>query len=98
MSSMFNIILSVRLIRTTGFDSTILMTELEEKVSSSTWSFYTHNDPNSGYFHKIFGVQLKKGSWYFYTNKFLQPLLYFRIYNPFPNRQISSIIGAQAHL
>ena len=37
--------------------------------------------PNSGYFHKIFGTHLLKGSFYFYSKNVL-PLLYFWNYNP----------------
>ena len=60
MSSMFIIILIIRIIKTTCFDNTILMAELEGKLPQRRWSLSVHNFPNSGYFHKIFGT-LRKG-------------------------------------
>ena len=62
------------------------------------WSLSAHNFLTFGYFHKIFGMHFKKGLVYFYTKKILPPLLYFWIYNPSPNGQITSLTGAQAHL
>ena len=47
--------------------------------------------------HKIFGMHPKKGLVYLYTKNFLPPLLYFWIYNPSPNGQMISLIGAQVH-
>ena len=62
------------------------------------WSYFAHNFINSGYFYKIFGTYLQKGLVYFYTNEFLPHLLFLLSYNPSLNRQISSLIDAQAHL
>ena len=50
--------------------------------------FFSHNFPNSRYFHKIFGIHLQKDLFYFSTKKFLTQLLYFWNYNPSPNGQI----------
>ena len=61
------------------------------------WSLSANNFPNSGYFQKIFGMHIKKVSVYFFTKKFIPPLLYFWIYIPSPNGQIISLIGAQEH-
>ena len=89
---------SIRTIKTTCFDNNILMAELEGKVSESKWSLSACNFPNSGYFHKILGSNLQKGSIYFYTKKNLPLLLYFWNYNSSPNGQIISLIDAQLHL
>ena len=75
MSSMFIIILIICIIKTTCFDNIILMAELEGKLTLSRWSLFAHNFSNSPYFHKIFGMRLKKGSVSFYSKKFLPPLL-----------------------
>ena len=94
MSSMFIITLIIRIIKTTCFNNA----ELEGKLSYSRWSLSALNFPSSGYFHKIFGMHLLKGLVYLSTKKFLLPLLHFWDYNPSPNGQIMSFIGAQAHL
>ena len=98
MSSMFIIILIFRTIKTTCFDNTILMAELEGKLPWNRWSLSAHKFPNSGCFYKLLGMQLKKGSVYFYVKKFIPPLLYSWIYNPLPNEQIISLIDAQVQL
>ena len=82
MSSMFIILLIIRIINTTSFNNALLMV--------SRWS--------SDYFHKIFGMHLQKGSIYLFNKTFLPPALYFWNYNPFPNGQTISLIGAQAIL
>ena len=97
MSFMFVIILIICIIKKTFFNNTILMAELKIKVHQSRWSLSAHNFPIFGYFHKIFGMHLQKGSVHFYTQKFLHVLLYFWNYNPSPNRQIMSLIDALAH-
>ena len=91
-------ILIIGISKTMYFDNTILMAELAGKLPQSRCSLSAHNFSNSGYFHKIFAMHLKKGSGYFDTKTFLPPLLYFWIYNPFPNGQIVSLITAQVHL
>ena len=98
MSSIFIIILIIRIIKTTCLGNTILMLELEVKLPQSTWSLFAHNFPNSDYLHKIFGMLLTNGSVYFYTKKHIPPLLYFCIYNPSPNGKIVSLTSTQAHL
>ena len=98
MSSLFVIILIIRIIKTACFNKTILMAKLEGKLPESKWSLSAHNVPSSGYFHKIFGMHLQKGLVYLCTKKFLLLFLYFWNYNPSPNGQIISLIGAQAHL
>ena len=98
MSSIFIIILIIRIIKTTCFNNTILMAELKGKLSQSRWFLSAHNFPNSGYFHKIFGMHLKKRSVHLYIKRFLPRLLNFSIYKPSPNGQIISLIGAQPHL
>ena len=60
----------IRLIKTTFFQNFILMAELEGKLPCGRCYLSAHNFPNSGYFHKIFGMHLKKGSVYFYIKKF----------------------------
>ena len=92
MYSMFIIVLITRIIKTTCFNNTILMTKFEGKLPS------THNFPTSGYFHKIFGKHLQKGLVYLCTKMFLPPFLFFWNYNVSPNGQIISLVGAQAHL
>ena len=74
------------------------MEELEGKRPLSRWSLSAHNLPSSGYFHKIFGMHLQTGSVYLCTKKCLLALLYIWNYNPSPNGQIISLIGAQALL
>ena len=98
MSSLFVIILIIRMIKTACFNKTILMAKLEGKLPQSKWSLSAHNVPSSGYFHKIFGMHLQKGLAYLFCKKFLPSLSYFWNYNPSPNGQIISLIGAQAHL
>ena len=93
MSSMFIIMFIIGIIKTTYFDNTILMPELEGKLHQSRWYLFVDNFPNSGYFYNIFDMHLKKGSVYFYTKKSLPPLLCVSIYNPSPNGQIISLIG-----
>ena len=98
MSSMFIIILIIRIIKTTCFNNTILMTKLEEKFPESRWSLSVHNFPSSGYFQKIFGMHLQKGLIYLCTKKSLPPYLYFWNYNPSPHGEIFSLVGNQARL
>ena len=43
-------------------------------------------------------MHLQKALMYLCTKKFLPVLLYFWNYNPSPNEQIISLVGAQAHL
>ena len=74
------------------------MEKLEGKLPQSKRSLSDPNFLSSGYFHKIFGVHLQKGLLYLCFKKFLPLLLYFWNYNPSPNGQIVSLIGAQAHL
>ena len=92
------IILIIRIIKTTCFDSAILIAELKGKVSQSRWSLSAHNFPNSGYFHEIFATHFQKVLVYFYTKKFLPLLLYIWNYNPSPNGQILSLIDSQTQL
>ena len=40
--------------------------------------------PNSGYFHKIFGMQLQKVLVYLYTKKFFAAALTFLQLQPYP--------------
>ena len=61
----------IRLIKTTFFQNFILMAELEGKLPCGRWYLSAHNFPNSGYFHKIFGMHLQEGLVYFYTKKAL---------------------------
>ena len=70
MYSMFIIIIIIRIIKTTCFNNTILMAELEGKLSWSRWSLSAHNSPSSGYFHKIFCMHLQKGLIYLCTKTF----------------------------
>ena len=68
----------IGIIRTTCFENTILMVELEGKLLYSSWSLSAHNFPNSGYFHKIFRTYLQKGLVvYFHTKTFLPQLVFF---------------------
>ena len=53
----------------------MLIEELEGKVPSRSWVLSGHNFSNPGYFQKILGTLLSKGSVYFYTEKLLQLLL-----------------------
>ena len=73
------------------------MASPEGKLPESRWSFSALNFPNSGYFHKIFGLHLQKGLVYLYTKKFLPMLLHFWNYDLSPNGQVISLIFAQAH-
>ena len=98
MSSMFIIILIICIIKATCFNNTTLTAELEGKLPKSRWSLSAHNFLSSGQFHNIFGIHLQKGLIYLCTKKFLPPVLYFSIYNPSPNGQIVSLVGAQIHL
>ena len=98
MSSMFIIVLIVCMIKTTCFNNTILIAELEGKLPQSRWSLSAHNFPSSSYFHKIFGMRLWKGLVYLSIKTFLPPLVYFWDYKPSANGQIISLIGSQAHL
>ena len=75
MPSMFIIISIIRVIKTTSFNNTILMTELERKLAESRWSLSAHNFPNFGHFHNIFSKHLQKGLVYLCTETFLPPLL-----------------------
>ena len=86
MSSMFIIMwIIMRIIKTSCFGKIILMAWLEDKVGVL---FFSHNFPNSGYFHKIFCMHFQKDLLYFSTKTFLTQLLYFWNYNPSPNGQI----------
>ena len=98
MPSMFIIILIIRLIKATCCNNIVLMAELEGKLPQSQRSLSALNCPSSGYFHKVFGMQLQKGLVCLSTKKFLAPLLYFWNYNPSLNGQIISLTGTQAHL
>ena len=98
ISSMVVIILIISIIKTTCLGNIILMVELEGKLPWSRWSLYTHNLPNPGYFHKIFGMHLKKvRSTSTLKNLFHRCYIFGFINHPF-NGQIISLIGAQAHL
>ena len=69
MSCMFIIMrIIICITKTTCFDNTILMVELEGKLPKSRWSFPS-NFPNFSYLAKIFGTHLQKGLVYFYTKK-----------------------------
>ena len=95
MLSIFIIRLIIRIIKTLCFHNTILMAELEGKLPWNRWSISAPNSPNSGYFHKIFGMHL---NWSTSTLKMFYHHCYFWIYNPPTNGQIVSLIGAQVHL
>ena len=61
MSSMFIIIiLIICIIKTTCFDSTILIAELDGKIPYSRWSPSADDFPNSGYFLEIFSHIFRK--------------------------------------
>ena len=60
MSPILIIILIICIIKTTCFNNTILMAELEGKLPYSRWSLSAHNFPSSGYFHKIVGITFRK--------------------------------------
>ena len=98
MLSMFIIISIICIIKTTSFNSTVLMAELVATLPLSRWSLSARNFPFSGHFHKVLGMHLQKSLIYLCTNKFLPPLLYFWNYNPSPNGQIILLVGTQAHL
>ena len=62
------------------------------------WPISAHNFPNSGYFRRFLDMHLQRGFIYLCTEQTLLSLLRFWNYNPSPNGQIVSLIGAQAHL
>ena len=98
MSSMFFVILIICIIKAKCFSNTTLTAELEGKLPKSMWPLSPYNFLSSGYFHNIFGIHLQKVLIYLCTKMFLPPVLYFSIYNPSPNGQIISLVGAQLHL
>ena len=97
MLSMFIIMrIIICIIKTTYFENTNLMAELEGKLPQSKWSLFAHNFSSSGYFYKIFDMYLQKGLVYF--ERFSLQLLFFWSYNPSLNGQIFFLIDTQAHL
>ena len=80
------------------YKNTILMAKPEGKLPQSRQSPSPLNFPNSGSFHKIFGMHLQKGFVYLYSKNVLPLLLHFWNSSLSPNRQVIFLIGAQAHL
>ena len=89
MSSMFIIILIIRIIKTTCFNNTILIAELEGKPLNVGVLFLPLTSPVPVTLTRFLTRTFRK-VWSTFALK--------RNYNPSPNGQIISFIGAQVHL
>ena len=92
ISSMFIIILIICIIKITCFDNTLLIAELEEKLPKLGGLFLPITSPILVTFTRFLACTLKRFG--LLLKKILPQLL---IYEPSPNGQIISLIGAQAH-